>query len=142
MPSSTILPESGAANSWWSGPCFSPCCSDRAADRWREDYAITGVETLDLQHLYRAMAWLGEELPAKDQDRRTPFKPRCLKDVIEERLFAHRCDLFTRLDLLFLDTTSLYFEGAGGQTLGRDGYSKNVAAKNMWPSRNLQAFPQ
>jgi hypothetical protein len=88
------------------------------------------------------MAWLGEELPAKDQDRRTPFKPRCLKDVIEERLFAHRCDLFTRLDLLFLDTTSLYFEGAGGQTLGRDGYSKNVAAKNMWPSRNLQAFPQ
>jgi hypothetical protein len=67
--------------------------SDRAADRWREDYAITGVETLDLHHLYRAMAWLGEELPAKDQDGRTPFAPRCLKDVIEERLFAHRRDL-------------------------------------------------
>jgi transposase len=25
----------------------------------------------------------------------------------------------------YLDTTSLYFEGAGGQTLGRDGYSKD-----------------
>ena len=29
--------------------------SDRAADRWREDYAIAGVEKLDLHHLYRAM---------------------------------------------------------------------------------------
>jgi transposase len=71
------------------------------------------------------MAWLGEELPAKEQDGRTPFAPRCLKDVVEERLFAHRRDLFTRLDLVFMDTTSLYFEGAGGQTLGRRGYSKD-----------------
>ena len=99
--------------------------SDRAADRWREDYAIADVEALDLHHLYRAMAWLGEELPAKEQDGRTPFAPRCLKDVVEERLFAHRRDLFTRLDLVFMDTTSLYFEGAGGQTLGRHGYSKD-----------------
>ncbi len=53
------------------------CCggSDRAADRWREDYAIAGVEGLDLHHLYRAMAWLGEELPEKEQDGRTPFAP-------------------------------------------------------------------
>ena len=49
--------------------------SDRAADRWREDYAIAGVEGLDLHHLYRAMAWLGEELPEKEQDGRTPFRP-------------------------------------------------------------------
>jgi hypothetical protein len=99
--------------------------SDRAADRWREDYAITGIEELDLHHLYRAMAWLGEELPEKEQDGRTPFSPRCLKDMVEERLFAHRRDLFTRLDLVFMDTTSLYFEGAGGPTLGQHGYSKD-----------------
>ena len=99
--------------------------SDRAADRWREDYAIAGVEGLDLHHLYRAMAWLGDELPAKEQDGRSPFAPRCRKDVVEERLFAHRRDLFTRLDLVFMDTTSLYFEGAVGQTLGRHGYSKD-----------------
>jgi Transposase DDE domain len=99
--------------------------SDRAADRWREDYAIAGIDGLDLHHLYRAMAWLGEELPAKEQDGRTPFAPRCLKDVVEERLFDHRRDLLTRLDLVFMDTTSLYFEGAGGQTLGRHGYSKD-----------------
>src|SRR5262249_849605 len=63
--------------------------SDRAADRWREDYAIAGVAELTLHHLYRAMAWLGEELAEKEQDGRTPFAPRCVKDVIEERLFAH-----------------------------------------------------
>jgi transposase len=99
--------------------------SDRAADRWREDYQIDGVEDLELHHLYRAMAWLGEELPAAEQDGRTPFAPRCLKDVVEERLFEKRRDLFTKLDLVFMDTTSLYFEGAGGQTLGRHGYSKD-----------------
>ena len=30
--------------------------SDRAADRWREDYRIDGVEDLERRHLYRAMA--------------------------------------------------------------------------------------
>ena len=99
--------------------------SDRAADRWRADYRIAGIDALELHHLYRAMAWLGEELPAKDQDGRTPFAPRCIKDLIEERLFAHRRDLLTRLDLVFMDTTSLFFEGAGGQTLGRYGHSKD-----------------
>jgi hypothetical protein len=99
--------------------------SDRAADRWREDYAIAGVERLGLHHLYRAMAWLGEELPETEQDGRTPFAPRCVKDVVEERLFVRRRDLLTRLDLVFMDTTSLYFEGAGGQTLGQHGYSKD-----------------
>jgi hypothetical protein len=102
--------------------------SDRAADRWREDYTIASVAGLDLHHLYRAMAWLGEELSEQEQDGRTPFVPRCLKDMVEERLFAHRRDLLTRLDLVFLDTTSLYFEGAGGQTLGRHGYSKDHRA--------------
>ena len=99
--------------------------SDLAADRWREDYRIAGTEALELHHLYRTMAWLGEELPEPEQDARTPFAPRCTKDLVEERLFAHRRDLFSRLDLVFMDTTSLYFEGAGGQTLGRHGHSKD-----------------
>ena len=42
--------------------------SDLAADRWREDYRIAGAEALELHHLYRAMAWLGEELPEMEQD--------------------------------------------------------------------------
>ena len=44
------------------------------------------------------MAWLGEELPEEEQDRRVRIAPRCVKDVVEERLFAHRRDLLTRLD--------------------------------------------
>ena len=60
--------------------------SDRAADRWREDYRIEGADRLDLHHLYRAMAWLGEELAKTQQDAATPFAPRCLKDVLEEDL--------------------------------------------------------
>jgi len=99
--------------------------SDRAADRWREDYRIDGIEGLDLHHLYRAMAWLGEELAEDQQDGATPFAPRCLKDVVEEELFARRRDLFSTLDLVFMDTTSLYFEGEGGQTLGQRGFSKD-----------------
>ncbi len=99
--------------------------SDLAADRWREEYRIAGSEELDLHHLYRAMAWLGEELPAAQQDGATRFAPRCSKDLIEEHLFAHRRDLFSRLDLVFMDTTSLYFEGLGGQSIGQYGYSKD-----------------
>ena len=60
--------------------------------------------------------------------RRTPrrrFAPRCVKDVMEDELFACRRDLLTTLDIVFMDTTSLYFEGAGGQTLGRRGFSKD-----------------
>ena len=34
--------------------------SDRSALQWRRDQAIDGTEALDLQHLYRAMGWLGE----------------------------------------------------------------------------------
>ena len=40
--------------------------SDRACDKWIEDYAIPGVDGLALHHLYRAMAWLGEELDAAE----------------------------------------------------------------------------
>lgn len=82
--------------------------SDRQAERWRSDYRIEGTETLDLHHLYRAMGWLGEE-----------------HREIESRLFQRRRSLFTGADLVFFDTTSIYFEGLGGETLGRYGNSKD-----------------
>ena len=99
--------------------------SDRACDKWLEDYDIPGTEELGLHHLYRAMAWLGEELPEAEQADATPFAPRTVKDLVEERLFARRHDLFTDLSVVFMDTTSLYFEGAGGETLGARGHSKD-----------------
>src|SRR5215208_6674194 len=99
--------------------------SDRACEKWLVDYDIPGVDGLALHHLYRAMAWLGEELPADAQDGATPFAPRTVKDLIEEQLFARRRDLFSELSVVFMDTTSLSFTGAGGETLGERGYSKD-----------------
>ena len=49
--------------------------SDRSCDRWHRDYVIDGIAALSLHHLYRAMAFLGEELA--DQKDCTPFAPRC-----------------------------------------------------------------
>ena len=98
--------------------------SDRAAERWREAYRLPGTETLELHHLYRAMAFLGN--PLKDQPgARILATPRCTKDWIEEELFEQRRDLFSEIDLVFFDTTSLYFEGEGGQEIGRHGKSKD-----------------
>src|SRR5205807_5899495 len=76
-------------------------------------------------HLYRAMAWLGEVLPEGQQAGAPPFAPRTNKDLIEEELFARRRNLFSGLDLVFFDTTSLYFQGEGGETIGQRGHSKD-----------------
>jgi hypothetical protein len=97
--------------------------SDRAAEKWRADYRIEGTEGLRLHHLYRAMAWLGE--PLTDQAGASELAPRCRKDVVEEELFARRRDLFAELSVVFMDTTSLSFEGQGGEELGRRGHSKD-----------------
>jgi len=98
--------------------------SDRACEHWREDYRIDGVTDLELHQFYRAMSWLGEELPESEQAHRT-LAPRCTKDLIEEKLFERRRDLFSELSVVFMDTTTLYFEGRGGDTLGEKGKSKD-----------------
>jgi hypothetical protein len=96
--------------------------SDRDCSSWMEDYDIAGSDGLDLHHFYRAMAWLGEEMDEKSED---ALAPRCVKDVIEEKLFDKRRDLFADLSAVFMDTTSLSFYGEGGETLGEHGYSKD-----------------
>jgi len=96
--------------------------SDRDGSAWMEDYDIPGAEGLDLHHFYRAMSWLGEEVEEKPAG---ALAPRCVKDLIEERLFDRRRDLFTDLSVVFMDTTSLSFYGQGGETLGEHGYSKD-----------------
>jgi transposase len=99
--------------------------SDRAAERWKNDYVLHGVDDIELHHLYRAMGWLGAPLPDDQQQGSTKLVPRCTKDLIEEQLFARRRDLFTEVDIVFFDTTSLYFEGRGGESLGQYGHSKD-----------------
>jgi len=81
--------------------------SDRAAEKWKRDCLIQDTDNLELHHLYRAMAWLGENYQS-----------------LEDKLFQQRKDLFTNLKLVFFDTTSLYFEGEGGG-IGEYGFSKD-----------------
>ena len=97
--------------------------SDRQAERWREDYWLEGTQELQLHHLYRAMTFLGEATQSPESPVRGAVRAR--KDRIEEELFERRRDLFTEVEMVFFDTTSLYFEGEGGTGLGERGHSKD-----------------
>ncbi len=89
--------------------------SDRHASTWRRSYRLPGVEALDLDHAYKAMAWLGEDIG----------DGRVMSEAIEEALYRHRQPLLGELSVAFLDTTTLWFEGRGGATLGRRGHPKD-----------------
>ena len=83
--------------------------SDRAAEKWKQDYSIAGADELSLHHLDRAMAWLGEPLEQTQQSEAGAQGPRTTKDLIEEEVLLRRRDLFTTLEVVFFDTTSIYF---------------------------------
>jgi hypothetical protein len=89
--------------------------SDRHAHDWRQRLRVPGAEALTLDDAYKAMAWLGEET--------TDGCPTT--DTVEEALYHHRRPRLGALSVAFFDTTSLYFEGRGGATLGRRGFSKD-----------------
>jgi hypothetical protein len=89
--------------------------SDRHAHDWHPRLRIPGAEALTLEHAYKAMAWLGEDIAGG----------RTMTDTIEEALYRHRQPLLGELSIAFFDTTSLYFEGQGGATLGQRGHSKD-----------------
>ena len=95
--------------------------SDRHCDRWKRDYLIPGTEGLELHHLYRAMTFLGERIA----DKASAPGHRRNKDLMEEMMFERNKDLFAELDLVFFDTTSIYFEGQGGEFFGSRGFSKD-----------------
>lgn len=83
--------------------------SDRAGVKWAETVHARGFETLRLPHYYRALRVLWEK-----------------KVPLEQALYAKGLDLFNQpLDLVFFDTTSLYFEGQGPAGLARLGKSKD-----------------
>ena len=92
---------------------------------WKQDQEIPGTDRIALHQVYRAMAWLGETLPQDQQKGATPFASRCTKDAFEEAMFDRRRNLFSELELVFFDTTSIYFEGEGGTDLGQHGHSKD-----------------
>jgi hypothetical protein len=78
---------------------------------------VPGAEGLDLDHAYKAMAWLG----ALDKEGRSTA------EAVEEALYRHRQPLFGAVSIAFLDTTSLWFEGAGARVWASTGTPKTTA---------------
>ena len=89
--------------------------SDRHAHDWRRRLRVPGAEALTLDDAYKAMAWLGE----------ATADGRPMTDAVEEALHRRRRPPLGEPSVAFFDTTSLYFEGQGGATLGRRGFSKD-----------------
>jgi hypothetical protein len=70
------------------------CCpgSDLQGSEWIRTVEASGFDTIELQHLYRTTGFLAE-----------------VRDDLERELFDRDRDLFTQsLDLVFIDTTSIY----------------------------------
>jgi hypothetical protein len=83
--------------------------SDRAGAKWIPTVHARGFEGLRLAHYYRALRVLWRH-----------------KARIEQALYQKGLDLFNQpLDLVFFDTTSLYFEGRGPEGLAKLGKSKD-----------------
>jgi hypothetical protein len=89
--------------------------ADRHASAWRRCFQVTGADGLTLDHAYKAMTWLGEDIG----------QGRVMTDSIEEALYRHRQPLLGEVSVAFFDTTSLWFEGKGGTRLGQRGHSKD-----------------
>ncbi len=73
----------------------APCSKLYCYDQWlREDVRVKGTDSLELQHLYRAMDFMEAD-----------------KEAIEEEVYHSLADLLNLdVDLIFYDTTSLHFE--------------------------------
>lgn len=83
--------------------------SDRSGAKWIHTIYADGFERLRLKHYYRALRILWDK-----------------KERIEKALYHKGLDLFNQpLDLVFFDTTSLYFEGLGPLGFAKLGKSKD-----------------
>jgi len=83
--------------------------SDLAGSQWISTVECPGFERLDLQHFYRTTAFLAE-----------------VRDELEAELSWHDRDLFSLdLDLIFIDTTSLYVYTDTETDLRKRGYSRD-----------------
>lgn len=82
--------------------------SDLQASKWLERIYDPGCSGIRYHYLIRAMGYAAE-----------------CKEEVEEELFLFERDLFSQLELVFFDTTSIYFEGEGPEGLAAYGNSKD-----------------
>jgi hypothetical protein len=121
--------------------CFTPfVCSgsDRAAERWREDYLLPGTEELNLHHLYRAMAFLGVSIASTGEP---AGAVRCNKDLIEEALFKRGRDQFAEVDSAGVDSSVAFLKDEGPnqfQVVPRTGTIVKVLPCSTLPSQDRE----
>lgn len=83
--------------------------SDLAGSKWIHTVEAPGFEALQLQHFYRTLGQLWK-----------------WKNTIERHLYDRGRDLFNEdLDLVFFDTTSIYFEGNSLKGWAELGFSRD-----------------
>lgn len=77
---------------------------------YERQHSYLGLKEIDLEHLYRAMTYLGEG-----------------KDLIEQSLFERQKSLFNlQVDIVLYDVTTLHFESVRDDELRDFGYSKDA----------------
>src|ERR671911_2964962 len=83
--------------------------SDLQGAAWAETVAAPGFDDLALHHFYRTLPWLA-----------------AVRHELEQDLFFQDRDLFSgELDLVFIDTPSVYLYRDGASALVRHGYSRD-----------------
>jgi hypothetical protein len=83
--------------------------SDLQGRRWAQTVEAQGFDDLALHHFYRTVPWLA-----------------AIRHELEQELFFQDRDLFSgELDLVFVDTTSVYLYRDGVSDLVRHGYSRD-----------------
>jgi hypothetical protein len=83
--------------------------SDLQGAAWAQTVEAPGVDELALHHFYRTVPWLA-----------------AIRHELERELFFQDRDLFSgELDLVFVDTTSVYLYRDGASDLVRHGYSRD-----------------
>jgi hypothetical protein len=87
--------------------------SDLSGSRWIETFEAEGFDRLALQHLYRTTSFLFD-----------------VREDLERDLFLRDRDLFNQsLDLVFLDTTSVYVQRDTETEWRKRGYSRDRRAE-------------
>jgi hypothetical protein len=83
--------------------------SDLQGAAWAQTIEARGFDDLALHHFYRTLPWLA-----------------AIRHKLEQDLFFQHRDLFSaELDLVFVDTTSVYLYRDGESALVRHGYSRD-----------------
>ncbi|HEX6113873.1 MAG TPA: IS1634 family transposase [Geminicoccaceae bacterium] len=83
--------------------------SDLQGAAWTQTVEAPGFDDLALHHFYRTVPWLA-----------------AIRHALEQDLFFQHRDLFSaELDLVFVDTTSVYLYRDGTSDLVRHGYSRD-----------------